>query len=268
MHENIYTFHQYFAPERLLNVLMVGESICDSSYRIERAEYAHFVIEYTLDGEGALETNGQTYPIHAGDTYFLYRNRPHRYWCAGAKWIKKWIVLTGELAEAMFCAYLPERPDVLHGFDVALAMERILNLARSRDVSYEEMVDRIALEVHRILIRAKNYTPQSAQSLPVRIKGFIDENLTQPLQLDEMAQRFGYSKNHLINVFSTAYSLTPYAYYEKQKMLTARELLLCTSAPVSAISAQMGFDTPQYFSKRFKRYFGVTPSRLRKSKTP
>ena len=266
MREEVYAFHQYDRPERGVNMLMAGVSYCDSSYRIERSAYDHFVIEHVEDGEGMLETGGRAYEVGAGDTYFLYPGRAHRYYCREERWIKRWIVISGELAETMFRVYMREQPDVLYGFDIDRSMRQIIDLAKDRGISYEVMTDRVAVEVHRILIAAREYSVSKPRSVSASIRDYIDANLYRPLRLDELTQRFGYSKNHLINLFRESCGMTPYAYYEKQKMLVARELLVNTSTPIGEIAARLGFENPQYFSKCFKRYFDAAPSHVRRGR--
>ena len=154
MNEDYRIFAQYVRPERPVNVTMAGISDCDRSYCIYRPEYSRYVIEHTVSGSGILEAGGEVCPIHAGDTYFLYGGRPHKYYCSGESWKKLWVVLDGEVAASLFHAYLPDQPNVLHDFDVYTEMQNIIALTRDSFCSYEEMVNRIVLIVHRILIAA------------------------------------------------------------------------------------------------------------------
>lgn len=266
MKEDIYVFAQYVRPEREANVPIAGVSYCDATYCIERSDYDSYVIEYTVAGEGVLEVDGQKYDIHAGDTYFLYKRKGHRYYCKNNSWTKLWVVISGEVAEALFHAYLKSRPNVLHGFEIGKSMEAIIALAGNKTLSYEEMVDEIIVKVHEILISAKAFSEKEARSacvLSKSMKNYIDENLNKALKLEELSRIFNYSRNHLINVFREEYGITPYAYYEKQRMLMAGALLKNTSISVSDISGKLGFENPQCFSKRFKAYFKIAPTLFR-----
>jgi len=267
MKEDIYTFSQYVTSDREANVLMAGISYCDASYYIERTDHDAYVMEYTMEGEGVLEVDGQHYTIGAGDTYFLYKGKGHKYYCKSEKWIKLWVVISGRVTEALFQGYLKEQPNVLYGFDILRNMQNILSLVKNRDLSYEEMVDQIMVIVHKILIAAKRYTTRETGNfyrLQEAVKDYIDDNLDKPLKLEKLAEMFHYSKNHIINLFRDRYGVTPYVYYERQKILAGRELLRNTSLTVSDISEKLGFETPQYFSKCFKKYCGVSPLKFRR----
>jgi len=263
MHEDIYVFSQYIRPENPLNIHLAGISYCDDSYCICRPDYDHFVIEYTLDGEGVLETGGNAYHLHAGDAYFLYKGRGHRYYCTGGSWTKIWIVVDGPLADALFGIYLCHRPDVIHAPGIKREMEKMLSLVKDRTLSYAEMTERTGILLHSVLIAASRHPLSEEKSLPEMIKGYIDSHLERPLSLQELSEKLHYSKNHIINVFRSAYSVTPHMYYETQKIRIACELLTGTTETVSGISARVGMDSPQYFTKCFKRHTGVTPTKYR-----
>ena len=84
------------------------------------------------------------------------------------------------------------------------------------------MADQVALIVHRILLAAHDHPCAPSPQLHERVRQYIDEHLTTPLALEKLARVFHYSQNHIINIFRSSYSCTPYTYYEKQKMLAAR----------------------------------------------
>jgi len=46
-------------------------------------------------------------------------------------------------------------------------------------------------------------------------------------------------------------------------MNRARELLVTTSIPIGTIGEQAGYPDALYFSRIFKRHFGVPPSKFR-----
>ncbi len=267
MKEDLYVFSQYVHKDRPANILMAGVSYCDSSYLIKRSDYDSYVIEYTIDGHGVFETGGKQYDINAGDTYFIYKHGPHRYYCKENTWTKIWVVLQGELFDALFNSYLKMKPDILRGFDIHEHMHKIIAIAKDKNISYDEMVNQIIIIIHKILISAQKYPDSTvkADRLSEAVKNYIDNNLYKVLILDELASSLHYSKNHIINIFRNEYGCTPYAYYEKQKMLIAGDLLVRSSESASDISVKLGFENPQYFSKSFKKHFGVTPTQFRKA---
>ncbi|MBR2461431.1 MAG: helix-turn-helix domain-containing protein [Clostridia bacterium] len=267
MNEEIYLCDPSLQMKRAADVLMAGISYCDKTYCIERPDYDCYVIEYTVDGEGILEVDGHEYNVCGGDVYFLYKGKAHKYYCKGESWTKLWVVVYGELADALFNSYLTARPDLIHGLSVEGHMRRIIETVRNKELSYDETVDRVMLTVHEILQAARwqiGKLPQRHKSLPQEIKNYIDASLKKPLSLDGLAALFYYSKNHIINVFRKEYKITPYVYYERQRISAAARLLRNTDLTVGEIAREFGFENVQCFSKCFKKHFSVTPVKYRR----
>ena len=80
MKENIQAYWQHQDASRPLNVLMIGESFCDRTYRISRSGENLLSFEYILEGEGTLVVNGKTCHPGKNDVYILTRNSDHQYW--------------------------------------------------------------------------------------------------------------------------------------------------------------------------------------------
>ena len=62
--------------------------------------------------------------------------------------------------------------------------------------------------------------------------------------------------------------MPPHEFVKKARMLHAAELLKDPTLTISEVSYQTGFEDPNYFSRNFKEYFGMTASQFRKGKTP
>ena len=152
MKEDIFSFAQYASENQDFRILLAGTSYCDDSYMIARGDYNHYVIEHVFGGEGCLETEGQTYNLKAGDTYFLYKHRAHKYYCKNNNWKKIWVVVHGRLVEAIFDTYLENKPNVMYGFDVYENLRTIFETAGDPSLTYEQLAFKTALMVHRILI--------------------------------------------------------------------------------------------------------------------
>lgn len=264
MHEEVYAFSQYVKPELPVNILMAGVSYCDNSYIVKRSNYDYFVVEYTFDGAGILEVDGQQYNIGTNDTYFLYKGKGHRYYCKENSWKKIWVVFSGELVEILFNMYLKTYPNVLHQFTIYGSLQKIIDLAKDPETSYEEMVNQSVIILHKILVLANGLYVTKSNNLPVAVKNYIDDNLNRPLDLKELSEVFHFSRNYIIDLFRKYFGYTPYVYYEKQRMDTAKELLINTSMSVRDVASRLGFDNQNYFSKCFKKQFDIAPSHFRK----
>ena len=86
--------------------------------------------------------------------------------------------------------------------------------------------------------------------------------------MEDICSEIYYSKTYIFKQFkkNTGYSIMEY--YNKLKIEKAKQLLLETEMSIREISEKLSFDTPNYFSKTFKRLCGVTPSAYKKYACP
>ncbi|MCM3782466.1 AraC family transcriptional regulator [Neobacillus mesonae] len=99
---------------------------------------------------------------------------------------------------------------------------------------------------------------QSLQS----VFDYINEHLDQPLRARELAELAGMSEKYFIFYFKQALGVTPGLYIYQLKMNHARELLYSKEYTVQQIASLLGYPDPYSFSKSFKKYYKVPPSRF------
>ncbi|WP_138752812.1 response regulator [Paenibacillus sinopodophylli] len=96
-------------------------------------------------------------------------------------------------------------------------------------------------------------------------KDYIDNHFAQKgLTLHEVAQKNHVSPNYLSYLFKkdTGYNL--WEYVIKLRMEESRKLILHTDLRRYEISERVGYESPEHFSKIFKKYYGMSPSELKK----
>lgn len=77
-----------------------------------------------------------------------------------------------------------------------------------------------------------------------------------------------YGKSYVFQQFRLATGKSVMAYFNELKIERAKKLLLEGNLNVSEIAAALAFDTPNYFTKSFRRMTGLTPTQWRKSPSP
>ena len=104
------------------------------------------------------------------------------------------------------------------------------------------------------------------KSLADTVKTLLKNNVYGNLSIDEICEKTYYSRSYLFREFKKETGVTVMAYYNALKIGEAKQLLSSTKFSVAEISALLFFDTPNYFSKQFKKSVGVTPLTYRKEK--
>lgn len=88
---------------------------------------------------------------------------------------------------------------------------------------------------------------------------YMEQNLSKKLQINDFAEIMNLHPNYLIRLFRSTFGASPMEYFNRLKIDKAKELLEMSEESINAISYQLGFNTPHYFSTTFKKYTGYTP---------
>ncbi|MGM3190721.1 MDR efflux pump AcrAB transcriptional activator RobA [Dickeya dadantii subsp. dieffenbachiae] len=94
---------------------------------------------------------------------------------------------------------------------------------------------------------------------------WLEGHLDQPLSLDNVAAKAGYSKWHLQRMFKDVTGHAIGSYIRARRLTKAAVALCLTSRPILDIALQYRFDSQQTFTRAFKKQFAQTPASYRRS---
>lgn len=93
---------------------------------------------------------------------------------------------------------------------------------------------------------------------------FMKKNIERRLTVADICSALNYNKSYLYKEFKNETGDSLLSYFTKLKIQRAKRLLRETSLTVAQISEQLAFDTPNYFTKSFKKITGYTPLQYKK----
>jgi AraC-like DNA-binding protein len=102
------------------------------------------------------------------------------------------------------------------------------------------------------------------QSRLAMVRKYLRQNCTEPIDLEELAHRFGYSPRHLRRLFREAMATTPHDYLVKLRLCRAMRALRTSNLSITGIALASGFGDSNYFSYTFRKQTGMSPSRYRR----
>lgn len=94
------------------------------------------------------------------------------------------------------------------------------------------------------------------------------DGFKQPFHLPLLARECGLSVSRLAFLFRRQTGKTPGQFLEEQRLSHAAHLLHRTSLTIGEIASECGFADPFYFTNRFRRFQGTSPSQFRKRARP
>ena len=95
-----------------------------------------------------------------------------------------------------------------------------------------------------------------------RAARMLAERLDDPPSTDELARKVGASRFHFQRIYRAATGETVLETLRRLRALKAIELL-DAGAPVSEVAGAVGYETPQAFSRAFRQWTGLAPSRAK-----
>ena len=94
---------------------------------------------------------------------------------------------------------------------------------------------------------------------------YIGERYREPLSVAEIAQAAEVSERECYRLFQESLHQTPIAFVQQYRLQQATALLTGGNGTITQIAQRVGFDSTAYFSKVFRRMYGMTPMQMRKS---
>jgi two-component system response regulator YesN len=119
-------------------------------------------------------------------------------------------------------------------------------------------------ELTRVLKACIEKIPASSNDEDARIasiKTYINTHLDGNLKLDAIAKEFYISSSYLSALFRAKVGQSLTNYIKNARLLRAKTLLETTDIPISEIARMTGYNDQTYFSKVFKRVFGIPPKK-------
>jgi transcriptional regulator GlxA family with amidase domain len=95
----------------------------------------------------------------------------------------------------------------------------------------------------------------------------MEQNLSSPLPLREVARTLNMSLRHLERRFRQAIGMGPHEFSVRLRLRHAHWLTKNTSLQISQIALECGFSDCASFSRRFKEVFGYPASSLRRGRS-
>lgn len=94
-------------------------------------------------------------------------------------------------------------------------------------------------------------------------KDYIEENISDPIRLEEISAMLGMSPCYFCRRFKEATGMSLTAYVSGRRIALAQRILRETSRRVSEIAFEIGFQSLSQFNRNFRRITGQSPTAYR-----
>lgn len=153
---------------------------------------------------------------------------------------------------------------------IALLIKEIDNLCDIRSYAYQLAVKAYLFQMLYVLVSncgENKVEPISKKSLEKvkMILTYIADNYQENISIEDISSHCFYSKSYFMKFFKDTMGISFVQYLNDYRLEIASKMLLNTSDNVIDIAINTGFDNLSYFNRCFKKKYGVTPGKYRKS---
>lgn len=228
---------------------------------------------YITEGEGIFNSaHAKDIPLKAGDLFLLFPDEWHTYHPTGKNgWKSYWIGFKGKnVDDRVKAGFLSVYKPIYHvGFsaDIIRLYEEAYKRAQEEAPYSQQILAGIVnhlvglmYALERSMELSKDHTRVDMINL-ARLR--IRESLEVDLTIQQVAEELGVSYSNFRKLFKEFTGISPALYQQDLRLQRAKELLATTTLSIKEIAYRLRFDSPDYFSSKFKIKTGKKPSEFR-----
>ena len=228
---------------------------------------------YITEGEGIFNSaHAKDIPLKAGNLFLLFPGEWHTYHPTGKNgWKSYWIGFKGKnVDDRVKAGFLSVYKPIYHvGFsaDIIRLYEEAYKRAQEESPYSQQILAGIVnhlvglmYALERSMELSKDHTRVDMINL-ARLR--IRESLEVDLTIQQVAEELGVSYSNFRKLFKEFTGISPALYQQALRLQRAKELLATTTLSIKEIAYRLRFDSPDYFSSKFKIKTGKKPSEFR-----
>ena len=228
---------------------------------------------YNPEGEGWFQsTHCQRTRLKAGDMFLLFPGEWHSYHPdPRIGWKSHWIGFKGRnMDDRVRAGFLtPDKPIYHIGYsDVIESLYRKAYEAAVEEAAYSQqlMAGLVNHLIGKMYSLERNIElGQNLQQVTMigKARLRIRESIESSVTIQQIAEELGVSYSNFRKLFKEYTGLSPATYQQELRLLRAKELLTTTDLSVKEIAYRLNFESPDYFSSKFKAKMGCKPSEIK-----
>ena len=236
-------------------------------------ELNEYQMLYLIEGEGTFRSSHMSETsIKAGDIFLLFPGEWHTYGpLPNSKWKSYWIGFKGlNMDSRVANGFLSAEKPIYHvGYSAEIVelYNTALRVAQEEAAYSQQLLSGIVnhliglmyfLERTRELSKNHSHVEMISESR-LRIRQSLESDLT----IQQLAEELGVSYSNFRKLFKQHTGISPALYQQDLRLQRAKELLSTTKMSIKEIAYRLNFESPDYFSAKFRTKTGMKPSEFR-----
>lgn len=250
-----------------INILTNQHVIVGSEWKYDHSTAPFSRLYYVKSGYAKMFFNGETIEMLPGNVYLIPSDVDFSYRCEEGDTLEKIyfhiFITTPEKYDL-----LSTLPPGVYGLSFAEAEAEDLFPLYSQNnyhslLKIKSIVYRTAIAFYDKFGQTDTAIKHYSETVREAIN-YIQIHFSAKFNVQNMADELFVSKSKISKQFKQEIGMTISQYNEDLVFSRAKMLLLQNKVPIQRISATLGFCDQFYFSRRFKKKFGISPAQYRK----
>ena len=240
-------------------------------FNIEKGRILNeYQLLYNPEGEGEFEsTHCPKTQLKPGDMFLLFPGEWHTYHPnPRTGWKSNWIGFKGKnMDDRVKAGFLsPEKPIYHVGYSAVIetlykrAFEAAMEEAAYAQQMMAGLVNHLIGIMYSLERNIELNKNQQQVDMVSKARLRIRESLESDVTIQKIAEELGVSYSNFRKLFKEYTGLSPATYQQELRLLRAKELLTTTELSIKEIAYRLNFESPDYFSAKFKAKMGFKPS--------
>lgn len=267
--EKVYRYvpEEYGLVDEFLHIRAAGLALKNPEYHHKRV-MPDTLFEYIVEGEGYIEYDGVRYTVKKGDCVIIRsgeaENKAVAYGSlAENPYLKLWFAVCGDFLDSMFSAFKVTKPIVIKRCN-ALEQFQTYVMSLSKDGFNPVTTMSAITEIMYKIFKETAGKKAEAQNFDKMVDLYIERNIQYNPTITTAAADLGINEISFGRYFISRFNMSYKKYMLGQRLNLAQRMLRDKNYSVSELASMLGFYDQSYFSKCFKKEFGVYPSVYRK----
>ena len=250
--------------------------------------HSFYEICYAFEGQGVFRINDQDFSVQAGDVFVARPHEPHeivsnRKHPLGIYFWAHTLTATADAhrgpADAAVDAVLEQfrsasRWTCAIGSGMGATLELLCDEIAARQPGFTQCIEgltrKLLLDAARGMAdgvvcgeATESRVQSGAESITQTVIRYLQDNLSRPIQIRDVAAQVHLSERHLSRLFQQVTGSSLLDYLTNLRVDAARQLLMDRQHAIKNVAREVGYPDVHYFTTLFRRRTGQTPAAFR-----
>lgn len=256
-------------PSKEMFIYECGFEYCASIKPFEYKHINYYLLHYIIHGEGYFIIDGVKHHLKKGDGFFIPPYKDNNYYPdSDNPWVYRWVGFNGTE-----CKKLLQMSGFYHGnytftYDFEKGLnENFLDIYLSfKNGDYFSSLGFLYQVFGKLIKKYEDMSNKLINPKEIYIDKaiqFIEENYNKGISIAQISNTLSIDRSHFFKCFRDVMNINPQQYLLNYRLSKSQDLLRKSSFSISTISSLVGFSSPEYYSRIFKKHVGITPFEFR-----